>query len=104
MADVAKSGARVSARQHFEGTLSAIARDLRNRLEFLAVCTSYPWQNPNDYGKPLANHGLLYEAPLANPSHEYGQPHANLGCLYEAPSAKSKSLVWETPCKSYLCV
>ena len=41
MVDVAKTGARVSARQHFEGT-SAIVRDLRNRFEFLAVCTSYP--------------------------------------------------------------
>ena len=70
MVDVAKTGARVSARQRFEGILSAIARDLRNCLEFLAVCTSYPKQNPNDYyGKPLANHGLLYEAPFANPSH-----------------------------------
>ena len=36
------SHTRVSARQHFEGTLCAIARDRRNRLEFLAVCTSYP--------------------------------------------------------------
>ena len=28
MVDVAKTGSRVSARQHFEGTLSAIARNL----------------------------------------------------------------------------
>ena len=42
MADILKIGARVSVRQHFESILSAIARDLRNRFEFFAVCTSYP--------------------------------------------------------------
>ena len=42
MVDVAKIGARVSARQHFEGRLSAIARDLRSRFEFFVVRTSYP--------------------------------------------------------------
>ena len=37
MGDAAKIGARVNRRQYFEGLLSAIARDLRNYLEFLVV-------------------------------------------------------------------
>ena len=91
MVDVAKTGARVSARQHFEGTLSAIARDLRNRLEFLAVCTSYP-------GQPHANLDCLYEAPLAKSKSLVWEPLANHTFVYEAPLAKSESLA----CKSWL--